>query len=372
MANLRFPLFSRSFSVLALIVPALVFPLTCLAAGGDPAKSPPAPVVTALAVEKSVAEQTTLVGTAEASAESTVAAEVSGLVIHYPVDEGDKVEKGRVLARLNTRELTLQVKRANAQKARIFTNLELAKKELDRVEKLKRTDAVALRKYDEAFYAHQALMHELDAAEADLDLLDYQISRKTIPAPFSGFVSQTHTEVGQWVGPGGAVATILRLDPIRVKVDLPERYAVFVKKDEPAVVRVPSVSDAPFDGRVTAILPRGNPDARTFPVHIEIGNPDMKIKDGMEAAVTLNSGANIHAVLVPKDAVVTAGDKRMVYVVENSKVQPVPIQVLGYYQGFAAIKGPVRKGDEVVIRGNERLRPGQEVKAVPQQADGSS
>ena len=196
-------------------------------------------------------------------------------------------------------------------------------------------------------------------------------AKKTVTAPFAGHVSRTHTEVGEWIGAGGPVATILRLDPIRVVVDLPERYAISIRKGSSTGILIPSVSDTPFQGHVTAVLPKGNPDARTFPVHIEMDNPQLKIKDGMAATATLSLDAQTKAILVPKDAVVTAGENRLIYLVKENKATPLNIKVLGYYGGLASIEGPVRPDDLVVIRGNERLRPGQEVAATAGNADGS-
>jgi multidrug efflux pump subunit AcrA (membrane-fusion protein) len=97
---------------------------------------------------------------------------------------------------------------------------------------------------------------------------------------------------------------------------------------------------------------------------VRLANPDLKIKGGMEARVTFNLGTEKDALLVPKDAIVTAGTNRLVFLAADQVAQPVMVQVLGYYDGSVAIEGPVNPGDIVVIRGNERLRPGQPVKIL--------
>jgi multidrug efflux pump subunit AcrA (membrane-fusion protein) len=101
------------------------------------------------------------------------------------------------------------------------------------------------------------------------------------------------------------------------------------------------------------------PNARTFTVKIAMNNPDMKIKGGMEAHVTFNVMEEQESLVIHKDAVVIAGKERFVFVVRNGLVTPVPIVILGYFENSVAVEGDLKPGDKVVIRGNERLRPGQ-------------
>jgi RND family efflux transporter MFP subunit len=129
-------------------------------------------------------------------------------------------------------------------------------------------------------------------------------------------------------------------------------------------VLVTSLREETFSGKISAVLPEGDVNARTFPVRIELANPDLKIRSGMEATATFSLGSKKKALLVPKDAIVTAGTNRMVYVVADGVAQPAPVQVIGYYDGNVAVEGPLQAGAPVVIRGNERLMPGQPVQIM--------
>jgi RND family efflux transporter MFP subunit len=151
---------------------------------------------------------------------------------------------------------------------------------------------------------------------------------------------------------------------MRITVDVPERYVAELSRKSPVRVVVASISDEPFLGKISAILPEGDLDARTFPVRVELVNPGLKIRSGMEARATFNRGSKKNALLVPKDAIVTAGTNRLVYVVTSSVAQPIPVQVIGYYDGNVAVEGRLKPGDRVVIRGNERLMPGQPVEVL--------
>ncbi len=329
--------------------------------GGGP---PPAPVRVAPATKQAVSEQVTLVGTIEPVTRSIIAAEVEGLVQGFPVSEGDFVKKGAVLAKLRTTGTVLRLKAAVAAKKKVQANLVFANKELARYTKLKDADSVAASKYDEALYQYQSLKQELVRTKVEIELLKDNIQQKVVTAPFAGFVAKEHTQVGEWLAEGGPVVTLVDLQHIRVTVDVPERYAVQLAAQGPVLVLVASVSSEPFSGRISGILPEGNPHTRTFPVRVSLPNPGLEIKSGMEARATFNLGTQKDALLVPKDAIVTSGASRIVFVVAGSVAQPINVKVAGYYDGNVAVEGPIKPGDLVVIRGNERLRPGQPVQVL--------
>ncbi len=334
----------------------------------DPGKKgsgpPPAPVKVASVIKQAVSEQITLVGSTEPVARSIVAAEVEGLVEQFSAKEADYIEKGAVLAKLRATVLVLRLKSAVAAKKRVQSNLLFAEKELGRYTKLKDADSIAASKYDEALNQQQSLKQELLQTQAEIELLEHGIQSKTVVAPFSGFVAKEHTQVGEWLSEGGSVVTLVDLRHIRVTVDVPERYAVQLAPQGPVRVLIASISNEPLTGKMSGILPEGDPQARTFAVRVSLANPGLKIRSGMEARATFNLGHKKDALLVPKDAIVTAGANRIVFVVANSVAQPVNVRVIGYYDGNVAIEGPVKPGDRVVIRGNERLRPGQPVQIL--------
>jgi RND family efflux transporter MFP subunit len=330
----------------------------------EPQGRPPAPVQIASVVEELVSDQVTLVGNTEAIVRSLVAAQVSGSVLDFPVAEGDFVKKGQVLARLRSTNLALRVKAAEATREKVRSNLVFAEKELDRHTRLIGTDSIAESRYDKAVDEYKSLQSELLRIEAEIELLKDDIRKKRVVAPFAGFVAEEHTEVGEWIDVGGPVVSLLDLGHIRITVDVPERYAVQLSEDSPVRVLVTSLPDDTFSGKISAVLPEGDMDARTFPVRIELANPNLKVRSGMEATAAFSLGTKRKALLVPKDAIVTAGTNRMVYVAVGGVAQPVPVQVIGYYDGNVAVEGPLQPGAPVVIRGNERLMPGQPVQIM--------
>lgn len=357
---------SSSFKYLLLLGSILLISCSTSLADdtGKSKVSSPVPVRVAIVEKKMVSSRISLVGTTEAIACSTVAAEVSGVVEYYPVKEGDFVKKGELLVRLRSTDSELRLKGAIAAKEKIRANLQNAEKELARFSKLKDTNSIAARKYDEALYNHNGILQEFLQSKAEVERLCYEIKQKEVFAPFSGFIVKEYAQIGEWINCGGPVVAMLDLGQIRISVDVPERYAVMLSPQSKVSIIVKSISNDPFLGRIYAVLPQGDQNSRTFPVRINLPNPDLKIKDGMEAMVTFNLPEKESALLIPKDAVVVEGNKRLVFSVTEGKAMPVYVKVIGYYNGNTAVKGDLEPGDQVVIRGNERLRPGQSVRIV--------
>jgi RND family efflux transporter MFP subunit len=351
-------------SVIFLLAAILFLPVPGLSQDKSEApKRPPAPVVVVPVVEKQVSRQVTLVGSVDAVATSIVAAEVGGVVASFPGKEGRQVKKGDPLVRLKARELELERKGRVAERERIKANLENAAKELERVGRLRENKSLPQRTYDDALYAHRAMSQALLVAESQIDTLAYRIDRTTVTAPFDGFVVAEHTQVGQWIQSGGPVVTLVDISSVRVAVDVPERYAVQLLPESRVRVTIPSMAGEVRDGRIDVILPRGDSMTRTFPVRVLLDNSDFAIKAGMEAAATFDLSDRTTALMVPKDAVVTAGDRSLVYLVRDARAVAASVTVVGYHEGLAAVSGDLKAGDMAVIRGNERLMPGQDVAA---------
>jgi RND family efflux transporter MFP subunit len=341
----------------------LAIPFGVMAA--EEKQAPPStPVRTAPVREDLVSQQVSIIGTTEAFRNSTVAAEVSGRVETLHVREGDFVKKGAPLASLGSTDTKLRLKGAVAGSEIIKAKLVLAEKELERVRSLKTSNSVAAKQYDEAYYNAMSLTSELERNAAEIERLNYELDRKTVLAPFAGFIVQEHTQMGQWIPVGGSIVTLMDLSTILVKADLPEINAVQLDPGNGVSVVINSLSNRPFSADIEVVMPQGNPVSRTFPVRLKIPNPTYRIKSGMEVIATFELGRKIKAILVPKDAIVPSGADNLVYRVDQGKAYPVRVVISGYYGNEAAVQGDLKPGQRVVIRGNERLRPGQPVHGI--------
>ncbi len=345
-----------TFAALSALAPEL------FGQGGQP------PVVQyTAAIEHRLRTRINLLGTVEARTLSVVASETAGKVSELTVREGMAVKEGAVLARLSTAALEHDLAAREAELKEALARSQLAETNLARARELFEALVISRQQLDQAVTEHNAAGGRVEKLEADIARIRHDIEQATIRAPFSGRIVQKRTEVGQWVSEGGPVAQMLALDPLDVTVPVPERLLPNLRVGSPARLRFEAVPDLEISGRVSAIVPVGHPDSRTYPVKVEIRNPRGRVAVGMLAQVTFTAGEIYSATLVPKDAVVSRGAEKFVYRVqgEGSAVEQVAVQVGEGVRDWIEIQGGIRPGDRVVTRGNERLFSGQPVQARP-------
>jgi len=325
---------------------------------------PPAPVEVDLVTEETVDSRIHLLGTARPWIEASVASEVQGVVIDMKVEEGDYVQKGDVLCQLDSSELIFQIREAEAALGETKAQLERAKREMERQEALISKASVAQRAYDDALFEYKALMEKSKQLDASLNLLRDRLRKKTVRAPLSGVLVERFIQVGEWLNEGDAVARLFHTDPSKVVVPVPEEYIEHITVGDKAIITFDALAGTKFTGELFAIIPRGDEGARTFPVHIRLANPGRNIRPGMSARVNLGVGRPRKALLVSKDAVVLSGAERSVVKINGGKAVPVSVRLGGEYDSRVEVEGDLKPGDQVVVRGNERLFPGQPVRIL--------
>ena len=360
------------------------------------------------------------VGIINASKTARVGAAVDGRVSELLVEEGDAVTAGQPLVNLQTAILQFQLQGAKAELSLRQAELDeleagTTKEELDasianlkaaeaarkfsawnftRVEKLFQEGQVvsetefqqaqANQKRDEQLYQAALSTHQLNVRGPRKELLtqamarlnsqlavirslEEQLKRHTIVSPFNGFVTIKYSEQGQWVTRGEVVVQIVKLDEVDIVVNVTAEHVSKLGLGDQVRIDVPNVRDELVFGKVFAIVPQADVQSRTFPVKIrvknEIGKAGPVFKAGMLARVQLPVGQAKKMLMAPKDAVVLNGNKRTVFVVdsETNVVNEVAVE-LGVSNGdMIEVSGSIKAGQQVVIRGNERLRSGQAV-----------
>ncbi len=316
-------------------------------------------------IKKTVRPFTTLIGTAEPYRKSRVASETPGLVIDFSVRVGQRIKEGDLLASVETRPLFLELKQAEASLAEANENYKNALSELERIEELFKTKTISSRRYDVALYAASAMKQRILALETRIEAIKYDIEKCLIKAPFSGFVVEEHTQIGQWLEKGGAVATIVDMDPILITVPVPDRYIRFVRPGQAVDLNFEFMAgNEKRKGHVRDVIPAGNEKARTFPVQIKVANSDFSILSGMSSGVRFPVGPPQSSLMVKKDAVVTRGDKHHIFVVNDEKAHLIPVKKGPAYGSYVVIEGKISEGQLVIVEGNERIRPEQEVRII--------
>jgi len=383
----------------------------------------PAPIVITPVLQESVAAGQKFVGTITPVRTAAVGSAVDGRVADFPVNEGDFVKAGSALAQLLTATISLEIESAKAElELRMHQHAELKNgsrpeevaqaqaamesakatqdyhiKRLKRAEELYQRTAVnseelqlilsqkikADQDYNQAKANFDLVdegprVEQIQQAEASVNIqkalvekLEDQLGKHTMKAPFDGYIAAEHTEQGQWVQRGELVAEVIALDHVDVMSYVPEHYIRFVNKGQRVRVDIPALPDNLFEGTVVLVVPQADVQSRTFPVKVRIKNTIDEngplIKSGMMAQVTLPTGAETESLLVPKDAIVLGMAQKMVYALvpaegdQPATVRPVPVVLGPSTSKGIVVQGDLTPDDKVVVRGNDRLRPGQPV-----------
>ncbi|MFQ5713933.1 MAG: efflux RND transporter periplasmic adaptor subunit [Candidatus Scalinduaceae bacterium] len=309
-----------------------------------------APVVVSRIVQMDVPQPVKMVGTVFPFRESIVASEIEGLVEEFPVKRGDYVKKGQVLAKLRTRSLEIQLKGAKADE-------HLALIEYERAKELYEGDAISHSELDE-------FETKLIAQEAEVEAIEDNIGKCTITAPFDGKITEEHTEVGQWLDKGDEVVSMIELDYVKVRVPVPEKYIQDLKIGDECNVSFLALGGLTKTGSIIHIVPQANARSRTFPVYVKLDNKDEMVKSGMFAEATFEIGPLLSATMILKDSIVRRAGGKLIFLAVEGKAVVVPVQMGIVYKNLIQIIGNVKPGVDVIIRGNERLRNGQDVQVI--------
>jgi RND family efflux transporter MFP subunit len=206
--------------------------------------------------------------------------------------------------------------------------------------------------------------------EAEVERIDDQLAKHTIRAPFSGWIVERFTEKGQWLARGGLVARIAELDTVEIEAQVPESSIGGLRESAEVRLEFDAAPDQPWIGTIARIVPQADLLSRSFPVKIRLENRVVDgapvIKGGMLARAWLPVGTPGSVTVVPKDALVLGGLRPLVYCIDTTDathgtVRPVEVALGAAVEGHVATRGGIEPGSLVVVRGNERLRPGMQV-----------
>ncbi|MDX1594953.1 MAG: efflux RND transporter periplasmic adaptor subunit [Gammaproteobacteria bacterium] len=329
--------------------------------------------------QREMADTVSVVGQLVALRAGTLAARVGGPVAAFRVGVGEHVEAGQVLAVLDKASLEVhrdlaesRVAQARAVLATLREQVALARQETERLERLRPSAATSEALYEDAKRREAVARSRvaegeaaLGTARAELELAELRLGYADIRAPYPGVVLERLTEVGSYVQEGQAVARLQSDVALEVEAAVPFRR---LRGLAPGT-RVEVVLD---DGTrhaatVRAVLPEESLLTRTRLVRFvpEFGTTVNPLAAGQTVTVEVPAGLRREALSVHKDAVVKRGEQDLVYVVVDGKAEPRTVR-LGEAVGarFEVLEG-LQEGEQVVTRGNERLRPGDTVRINP-------
>lgn len=325
--------------------------------GGGP---PPAAVRVAIAEQVDLSSTTTVSGTVTARHDARLATDVAGRLIEV-ADVGTRVAAGDVVARIDDAQLQLQRAEFIASVERERGRLEFLTREAERLESLLANNVAARSAYENTVNNRDVARADLAVQQARLAQVNDQIVRTRITAPFPGVVAERIAQAGERVGIGEDVVRLTSPDEVEVVARAPLAAVPFLEPGQQLNV---THGDARVVGTVRAIVPFGDDRSHLLEVRLDLpAEAGLKAGQAVRVAVPIDGLRSV--VAVPRDALVLRRDGAAVFRIGESGVAERLTVVPGASDGvLIEVIGAVQAGDRVVIRGGERLRPGQPVTII--------
>lgn len=352
-------------------------------------------VTTAAAITRSLQRTVEVVGSLAADEEVVIAAQAAGELSQLNVDFGSYVTQGQVIAVIDQRDAKLKVEQAeaalkqtmarlgmkegekfdsnqNAEVRQAKAQLDWSQMDLDRAAKLVENGDVSRSIYDQAVTQnnlakarHQAAIDAVnqqlaivEQQRASLSLAKKAITDTVVRAPISGAVKEKFANRGSYLAVGGRILSLVKINPLRLRADIPESSAAAVRKGQTMNLTVEALAGRTFTGRIVRIGPSLNEQTRALTVEAEVNNSGNQLRPGMFAKSQLITGNDSTAVMIPAKAILTTAGLSKVFVIENGKAVERIVKT-GVSDGeLIEIVEGVKANETVAISNLEKLEQG--------------
>ncbi len=365
------------------------------ASGGPTAAAPPVDVSTAAAISRNLQRGVEVVGSLLADEEVVVSAQAPGELSLLKVDFGGYVARGQIIAQIDQRDASLKVEQAEATLKQTMARLGMKegqkfdpersadvrvakaqldweKMNLDRQTRLVENGDISRAVYDQAATAHNLAQARYQAAldavnqqlaiieqqRASLNLAKKAVTDTVVRAPISGAVKEKHASQGSYLMVNSRILTLVKINPLRLRADIPEYAAALVRTGQTMTLVVEAFPDRTFSGRVVRIGPSLSEQTRALAVEAEVSNPSNLLRPGMFAKSTLITAKDAPAVMVPRRAVQIIAGLNKVFVIENGHASERIVKT-GVSDGdLIEILEGVKEGDNVATSNLDKLQEG--------------
>jgi membrane fusion protein (multidrug efflux system) len=341
--------------ILVLLVVLVSLKLTVLttktqtAAGNNQAKPAPSNVTVSIAQAVKFDTKIETTGTTLSNEEVDLKPEASGKIIQLLFKEGDKVEKGELLLKLNDADLVATLKKLELQE-------KLASDKEGRESKLLGIKGVSQEEYDAALNALQGI-------RADMEFTKAQIAKTEVRAPFNGVIGLKSVSEGSYVSPTIKIASIQQLDPIKIDFSIPEKYSGSVHKGGKIHFRLQG-QQGQFEGSIYAIEPKIDLATRTLQLRAQCPNRNGTILPGSFANIELILSEANNTILIPTEALVPVLKGQNVFLFKHGEAYSQKVETGTRTAAQIEITNGLQPGDTVITTGIMQLKPGASVRIV--------
>jgi len=304
-----------------------------------------------------------LAGTLQGLMQAPVAARASGYVKRWTHDIGARVEKGELLAEIESPEVDQQLHAAIASRDQAAASLQLTKSTLARSEELRKTGMIPMQQLDEHRSAELQARANLAAADANVVRLKELQRFKNVVAPFSGIITKRNVDVGDLIDGGGArpLFILSQTDPLRVYVDVPQSYAGLVKPGQPVSITQSEMRGRAFKGQVARTSGSIDPASRTMQVEVSLPNREGLLLPGAYVQVGLPLQGSKEMTIPTNALMFRAEGVRVATVDAAGKVKLVPVKVGRNFGPSVEVIDGIRGDERLVMNPSDSLAEGDSV-----------
>lgn len=311
-------------------------------------------------------ESMVLPGQLQAYVQSAIYARTNGYLLNWSHDIGSHVQKGQLLAEIDTPEVDQELSQAKAARQQIEAQLQLAKSSAERWTNLRKTDSVSQQEADQQTSAYTQAQANLAAADANVRRLEQLESFKHIYAPFSGVITRRNVDRGALITAGSTgqreLFDIAQVDPLRVYVNVPQSDAPSIKTGLPAFVELQEFPNQKFPGKVVRTADAIDPATRTLLTEIDVPNKGGHLLPGSYAQVSFAVPLHSTRITVPVNTLLfRAEGPRVAVVGSDQKVHLKPVTIGRDFGTKLEILGGLDQNDQIVVNPADSLEEGQRV-----------
>ena len=301
--------------------------------------------------EKTVADYLDLPGSVVPGKIVQVPVEMGGKIISLPVREGERINEGDIVLKIDDAILKAEVARARAQ-------VEFDKRSLERTALLLEKGVTNPNSLDEIKSRYAVNSAALEMAETNLE-------KTVVYSPYSGIINDLPVEKGEYVQEGATVAEIVEIDTVKVEIQVPEKEVEFLRKGSSMAIISGYTDDIIGYGKLTYISEVADQGTRTVNAEITVDNRKKILRSGQIVRARLNRKSLDNAVMIPLAAVIPLEDGKVVYVADSEGIARRKEVELGLIKGTRVhITEGLAAGDKLIVKGHRRVGPGQKIRIV--------
>lgn len=350
-------LLSAAMVALAIALASPLLSMRAQAQHAEPPEPPPTVVEVAKAGIARIAPRHWSPGSVVSRDDAKLATSAAGRLEHV-AEVGTRLKAGDRVAKLEDEAIKLRLEDAKTEVARIKAQRDLSERTRDRLEKLATTNSIAANQLDDARAQLVQLTAQLRQVEVRVRSAEYDLSQTAVLAPFPGVVTERLATRGEYVATGASIAHLVDTTNLEARVQAPLALASLVKPEMKLPVRI---GDREFKASVRAVVPVGEEHSRQFELRLALTDNPPMVGSAIEVALPEREVAETLA--VPRDALVVREDGSYVMRIKSDNTaERVEVKAGASDGELTAVSGALTAGDNVVVRGAERLGAGQKVR----------